>query len=167
MEISIQDLGAIGEFVSSIVIVVTLIYLTVQVKQNTSAIHSQTRATIFRGAQEELWKNMEFPDVTINMVQIDRDLSPGEKVRLDAWLSASMKAREFSWLQYLSGSIDENQWESEKSVIVVILGAHRTRLWWKEIGFRYFGSEFVAFVDGLIKTEQPTGEPIETIFSTL
>ncbi len=166
MELSIQDLGAIGEFVGSIVIILTLIYLTVQVRQNTSAIHSQSRATIFRGAQEELWKNMEYPDVTINMIPSDRELSPEEKVRLDAWLAASMRAREFAWLQYQNGSIDERQWESEKSVIVIILGTEKNRLWWKEIGSLGFGSDFVEFANDLIERE-PQSAYVDKIFSTL
>jgi hypothetical protein len=46
---NIQDLGALGELIGSIAVVVTLIYLAIQVKQNTSTIilsESAHRATI-------------------------------------------------------------------------------------------------------------------------
>ena len=36
MEWTIQDLGAIGEFVGAFAVVVTLIYLTLQVRQSTA-----------------------------------------------------------------------------------------------------------------------------------
>jgi hypothetical protein len=36
--VSIQDLGAIGEFVGSIGVIVTLVYLAIQIRANTRAI---------------------------------------------------------------------------------------------------------------------------------
>lgn len=150
---TIQELGSIGEFVSSIVILITLIYLSLQIRQNTNAIHSQSRADIYRGAQEELWRNIEYPDITINLIDPDREMSIEEKVRLDAWLAASMRAREFAWLQYQNGSIDELQWKSECEVVRVILGSKRSRAWWKSLGRLGFSEEFVLFVEELIANE--------------
>ena len=34
----IQDLGAIGEFIASIAVLVTLIFLTIETRQNTTAL---------------------------------------------------------------------------------------------------------------------------------
>ena len=38
---SIQDLGAIGEFVGSVAVLITLIYLAIQVRQNTRHVQAQ------------------------------------------------------------------------------------------------------------------------------
>jgi hypothetical protein len=43
MEWSVQDLGAIGEFISSIAVVLTLIYLAVQTRQTQKMVKAQTR----------------------------------------------------------------------------------------------------------------------------
>ncbi len=40
---SITDLGSLGEFVSSIAVLFTLIYLVLQIRQNTRSIRSQSR----------------------------------------------------------------------------------------------------------------------------
>ena len=42
---SIMELGALGEFVGSIAVVITLIYLALQLKQNTSSV----RANAYQG----------------------------------------------------------------------------------------------------------------------
>ena len=42
---SIQDLGSIGEFVSSIAVLITLIYLAIQIRQNTRQLQQQTNST--------------------------------------------------------------------------------------------------------------------------
>ena len=39
---TIQDLGSIGELIAAIATVATLVYLAVQLKQNTRALRSQT-----------------------------------------------------------------------------------------------------------------------------
>lgn len=40
---TIQDLGAIGEFIGSIGVILTLIYLAVQIRQNTAAMEESQR----------------------------------------------------------------------------------------------------------------------------
>ena len=127
-----------------------IVFLAFEVQQNTTAIQSQTRATVFSGVQEELWKNMEYTDVTLNMLSSRRDLSPEEKVRFDAWMMASMKAREFAWHEFRSGNFEQIQWEQEQIVIALVLGCSRCRDWWKKVGRLGFNPEFVAITDKLI-----------------
>jgi hypothetical protein len=45
MEWTIQDLGAAGEFVGAIGVVVTLVYLAYQIRQNTTQLEQNTRTT--------------------------------------------------------------------------------------------------------------------------
>ena len=127
-----------------------IVFLAYEVQQNTTAIQSQTRATVFSGVQEELWKNMEYTDVTLNMLDDGRQLSPEDKVRFDAWMMASMKAREFAWLEFESGNFDPAQWEQERQVRGLVLGCSRCRDWWKKVGRLGFSPEFVAITDDLI-----------------
>ncbi len=136
--------------VANLGVLIGIAFLAFEVQQNTDALHSQTRATIFSGVQEELWKNMEYPDVTLNMQTTDHELSPEEKVRFDAWMMASMKARELAWLEYRSGNIESFQWEGEQAVIGLVLGCSRCRDWWNKAGRLGFGPEFVEITDRLI-----------------
>ena len=80
--------------VANLGVLAGIFFLAYEIRQNTDSLQSQTRATLFAGAQEELWKNMEYPDVTLNMLSTDHELSAEEKIRLDAWLTAAMRARE-------------------------------------------------------------------------
>jgi hypothetical protein len=127
-----------------------ILFLAFEVQQNTAAIQSQTRATIFSGVQEELWKNMEYPDVTLNMLTTERQLSPEEKIRFDAWMLAFMKAREFEWLEFESGNLALVQWETSQQTIPLVLGCSRCRNWWSKVGSLAFSPEFAAITDDLI-----------------
>ncbi len=136
--------------IANVGVLLGIVFLAFEVQQNTTAIQSQTRATVFSGVQEELWKNMEYTDVTLNMLATERELSPEEKVRFDAWMMASMKARAFAWLEFESGNFDPVQWETEQIVITLVLGCSRCRDWWKKVGRLGFSPEFVVLVDNLI-----------------
>jgi hypothetical protein len=94
---------------------------------------------------------MEYPDVTLNMLTTDREPSPEEKVRFDAWMMASMKARELAWLEYRSGNIESFQWEAEQRVIELVLGCSRCRDWWNKAGRLGFPPEFVEITDTLVE----------------
>ena len=79
-----QLLGNLGEFIGAIVIVATLIYLAMQVKQNTNALHAQSRQSVVAGAQTELFAIMDNPDMVINITKAG-PLTPQERsFRLEA-----------------------------------------------------------------------------------
>jgi hypothetical protein len=49
---SLQDLGNIGEFVAAVAVVVSLIYLAVQIRQNTRSVRASTYHSVNRSARE-------------------------------------------------------------------------------------------------------------------
>jgi len=155
-----QLLGNLGEFVGAIVIVATLIYLAMQVRQNTNALHAQSRQSVLSGAQAELFAVVENPDLFTTVLKKE-PLTPEEHVKLNAWLLAMGRLREFAWLQYQSGVIDEVQWSTELHVIQIMLQAKRTRTWWHVSGRRAFGAAFVEFIDDLIQDLPTTDEIFE------
>ena len=122
-----SKLADLSEIVSSIAILITLIYLTVEIRQNTSALNAQSRQAVLEAAQTELFMLMENPDVTLSMTK-DGPLSEREQIRLDNFYTAAIRGREFSWLQYRDGSIDEDQWATELAVLISILDSQRSRI---------------------------------------
>jgi hypothetical protein len=146
----LEKLSALAELVASIAIVVTLVYLTIQVRQNTEALNAQSRQSVLTSAQTELLTSVAHPEMIVAITKPGA-LTAEENIELDAYLTASMRSREFSWLQFQSGLIDEEQWKTELAVIRSIMSAPRIRLWWTRLGRTYVSSEFAAFVDGLNK----------------
>ncbi len=155
-----QLLGNLGEFIGAIVIIATLIYLAMQVKQNTNALHAQSRQSVLAGSQAELLALTENPNIHTSIVKKE-PLTQEEHVKLHGWLTAAMRLREFSWLQYQSKVIDEVQWSTEVNVIKAILQPERTRAWWESLGRNLFGAAFAEFVDELLQDQPTTNEVFE------
>ena len=151
------DLATWSQLISSVAVLVTLVYLAIEVKQNTAAIYAQTRQALLTGSQNELFQMMQYPEIVINYLK-PGDLEKEVYARLSWWLTALMRAREFSWMQYQGGIIDENQWKTEQGVIEINLSMKRTRHWWEEVGRYYFNPKYVAFVDQLLEGKPDTTE---------
>ena len=150
-------LADLSEILSSIAIVVTLIYLTVEIRQNTEAVRTQTAQTVLQAGQSELMAIVEYPDVALSIPKTG-PLTTEQNVRLDAFLASSMRSREFAWLQYKNDTIDESNWNGDLVVLRVYLDSSRIRLWWNKLGRHYMGKDFEQFVDQLIEKTPATDE---------
>lgn len=93
---SIMELGALGEFLGSIGVIATLVYLAIQIRQNTHSLDEgrrlamaqayQARATQIEGAARDNLHSHYWPAL---MVKYDEGgleaLSPEERRRYQAW----------------------------------------------------------------------------------
>ncbi len=64
-----SKLADLSEIFSSIAIVVTLIYLTVEIDQNTDAIHAQSREAVMAGSLMELAAVRDNPNIIKNIIK--------------------------------------------------------------------------------------------------
>ena len=108
-------------------------------------------------ATAELLQLTAMPDISIALGG-EKPLTETDHVRLDSFMAASMRGREFSWLQHKAGTIDESQWATDVAVLSVYMDSFLIRQWWKTLGRHYSGPGFVEFVDGLVDEIEPTNE---------
>ena len=147
---SLEQYALLGEIVASLAVFASLIYLAIQMRQNTEAIHAQSRQAIKEGVLTEITLIMSEPDLYLSLTEKE-ELLPIEQGKLNAYFIASLRAREFSWLQYQNGVIDESQWETENLVSQVFVDSKRFREWWSKVGEPTFSKSFVIYIEGLIK----------------
>lgn len=148
-----------SEIASSVAVIITLVFLTIGVRQNTSALKAQTGQAVLASAQAELGVMMDNPEVAVYLATTGQLTSAEEHVRLNAWFTSIFRSREYAWLQFQSGAIDEAQWGTEVNVIMAILDSSRYRGWWDALGRNYFGENFVGFIDSKI-AEAPASDQL-------
>ena len=159
-----EVLGNLGEFFGAFAVVATLVYLAIQVRHskdsleaNTAALTAQTRQAAMETATAELLQLTAIPEIAIALSGM-QPLTTSDHVRLDSFLAASMRGREFSWLQHKAGTIDESLWATELAVLHVYMDSFLIRQWWNKLGRHYSGPDFVEFVDELSTQIEPTNE---------
>ena len=152
---TLTELGALGEFVAAVAVLITLVYLTVQVRQGNALARSQTLQRMVEQAERELYRVVEDPAIFKCFLK-DDPLTEEEKIKLTCWLLASLRQREYEWFQYRDGNIDRQVWEAYQRVMLSLLTTARTREWWGSFLSTTFDPAFVAEVDQLIENSPPT-----------
>ena len=143
--------ASIAEIISSVSILVTLLYLAIQTGQTTDAINSQSRQSLAESAvfEQTIW--LQYPQLSSFIVDNSIEMTIEQKVQLDSLLLLSLSRREFAFRQYRAGVLDENVWNQEAEVIALLLGTDRTRSWWNTIGKSGFEEDFTNAVDSIIQ----------------
>ena len=151
-------IGAIGEIVGASGVIITLFYLSFQIRQNTRAVKGQTLGTV---TQNILTEVMPFigddpAEIWLKAMQDPSQLTEIEHAKLDAWMVASFQIRQNEFAQYKLGALDESVWRSTHRPIEENLGHEFGRNWWENYGKPRFMPEFVEFVETLSWQESDT-----------
>ena len=152
---TIQDLGALGEFISSVVVLITLIYLAIQVRQGNLLAKSQARQRMVEHAQTELYTQIKDLSITHAVVK-EGPLSEEEQAKLSLFLTEFMRQREWEWFQFQDGVIDKDVYRAYHQVIEIFLSQERTRKWWASIGRFAFNESFAIEVDRMLENVKPS-----------
>lgn len=155
MNINWSKWSAVAEIISSIAILVTLIYLSIQTQQNTAAIQANTRQTMITTDLEALKAGMDYPSALVHM-RTSENISDEEKNRIVTWLIMLVRTREYQWFQYKNGLLDKQAWEAYLSGISSNLSFPRTRKWWNHVANNYFDHEFVDEVNRYLANKPVT-----------
>jgi len=158
---SIQELGSIGEFVAAIVVVVTLIFLTHQTRQNTRAVKN---SSALYGLQfwgdylTPIAHDAELADLFARGMQSFATLRPDEKVRFDLLAVTFSKGAETFFRLNQDDSLDPSEWESWERTIIDVFGRPGFRQWWPERKQRY-SDAFQEWIESESLTKPPTSVP--------
>jgi hypothetical protein len=151
-EVTIHELGSLGELVAAIATLVTLLYLALQIRRNTQA----TRASSFHAISDSM------NHVNVSVAQnpglarvwlagsADRSsLSEEERHRYDLVLLSYFHVFETMHYQARSGAGEKDLVAAEERSLRALLSTPGVREWWTENPYA-FGVEFRAYVGRLV-----------------
>ncbi len=152
---SIMKLGALGEFFGAIAVAVTLVYLVVQIRQNTKTLKSSIYtdwASLSSTVHMMVANNVElFATVYSEPDRKFRELNREQQVAHHALWHTNMNVYESLYLNYLQGTVDESVFEAKHRTLVNFLATHSLhRQTWHEYGERIYDRRFVDYVNDKI-----------------
>ncbi|MFC1796764.1 hypothetical protein ACFL1V_06670 [Pseudomonadota bacterium] len=113
MTLSLDSLAAIAEVVGAIAVVLSLIYVGHQVKQNTKALRTQVHETLVGhvfAAEGTLLANADLARIIIKSSSVSESLTPDERLRADKYFTFEFVNWESAYLHYKQGFIEEQVW---------------------------------------------------------
>ena len=161
----LEKLSAAAELVSSIAIVVTLGYLAIQTRQNTTAIQATVRQAMLADDLEIIRQQLDYPSATPARFG-GSDLTDEELIQLNSTLLALVRVRENQWLQHQNGVIDEQTWLTYRTALTAVFSTEFTRSWFRNRADRgEFDPEFVDMVNEFFSHNPP--RPGQSVRETL
>ena len=111
-----EAIGAIGELVGSLAVVITIAYLVIQVRQNNKSAKSvstnQSRAAAVE-VISAISSNTEAVKTYTQGMDDRKSLEIHERVRFDLIIYQMLKVTETIFLEYNSGLIPKEVWEAQ------------------------------------------------------
>lgn len=121
----------------------TLLYLTVETRQNTNALLATSRQAALDSDLDFLSDSLQFPML---FERADApDLSTEDAARFSLMLIRYLRIREFAWAQFRAGVMDELTWQSYMAPTAGVFGSERAKSF-LENGEYNGNPEFVAYL---------------------
>ena len=153
---TLEDLGNIGEFVGAVGVVISLLYLAIQIRGNTRT----TRAEIFQGltlaVTGAIQETGRSPQATHVFLTGQRDLdalTDEEQGQFRLLINGVFMRFENAHYQYRRGTLEDELWDRYRALISSYLSRPGVRKWWKS-GSRNFSAPFKSLIAELLSESE-------------
>jgi len=145
----LDALGNIGEFVGSIGVLASLIYLAIQIKHNTEAERTSTYQSIVSEFGHLNQSMAADPELTVLYVRAMEDfegLDPSERARMSQVFFMIFRYFENMFYQWRKGYLEEELWTGWKRLMLTYFARPGSQSWW-QIRRDVFSAPFVTFLE--------------------
>ena len=151
-----EYIANIAEIVGAIVVVITLIYLTIQLRQNNKLLQSTSRRAMLESEKYSLNIALEHQEL-LGQLDHKEKLSEEEQFQLSVLFVIDMENRYFEYRQYKDGLLSEQEWQARLFIAVENHSMGRGQEWWSKVGRNLYPAEFVKPIDNLLTNAEPFG----------
>jgi hypothetical protein len=152
--VSWDAIGALGELIGALAVVATLVYLSIQLRQNTKAMHLQTAqaafqtsldvvSTIAEGDHPSIWQ--KFRTSGVESIE-DAD----KRMAAESLARCLFTSYDSHFYQYSRGSLDLQLHEAFERRLLAQLAWPGISGWWKA-NKSLFTESFQDYVNGLLR----------------
>ena len=159
---NLESLANLGEIVGAVAVVVSLVYLAVQVRQNTQSQRTENYARALdrlASMQSLLSQDDELSRLFAKGVEDVHSLNPRQKIQFTWSMYEAFGAFEFLFHAAQDRSIPEEVWERWSAAVAWWLSFPGVRTWWQNRPMPFTNS-FTDYVENTIRNN-PT-EPDAT-----
>jgi hypothetical protein len=149
--LSFQDWGAIGELLGGLAVLITLVYLARQIKQNTAMITAQAVQSSVDATQRVLLFRAEHPEVRVILRKArgNDELNTDELEVLASYLQSAFMNFQARLQHNVRGVFDESVNQSYELILIDYLQQAYVQRWWS-FACTLYGDAFREHCDDLI-----------------
>jgi len=165
---TIMELGAIGEFLGSVVVIVSVIYLAAQVRQNTAQQKREETISIHRGQNEVVAQMMDPAVIRAFALVADGDApaSIEDRARTIMWVILYLNHFQIVYDLHHQGTLDGERYAVWELYAVAIVACKGIRAWWDgESGKLAFTPNMRALIDRRLDDPKIASTPLNEMWS--
>jgi len=157
---TLADLGNLGEFIGGIGVVVTLLYLAIQIRQNSVLIMAQTVQSAIDATQRVLLFRAENAALraTIRKARSGAPLDADDTEVIASYLQAAFMNFQARLQHHARGIFDRSVNESYERILEDYLAQGYVRNWWRHANV-LFNTPFRAHCDRIIAAQDAGQAP--------
>ena len=164
---TIQDMGAIGDLVGGVAVLVTLVYLAIQIKQNTRVHASLIRQNFYDATQQQMLhavESREFNDLITRSWGTNESLTDGEKTQIWRHMQGVLMGYQGAFEQYKSGALPEQDWALVRLILRsfwLLEGKAKNDAWEQMRHGGLFNQDFLEEVESLKEEAAPYRQELD------
>ena len=155
---TLNELGSLGEFISGLAVVVTLIYLALQIRHNTRAVRSSMHQDMVGSTARIAESVSDNPDLSRIVLKADEDydnLTKEEFIRFEAYAERVFGNFESVFYSYRNSMIEQDLWESWEASYLADISRNAMRRFWHEDRPMHL-RDYMDFIDQHYRTHPPS-----------
>lgn len=146
---SLDDLGNLGEFIGAIGVVISFVFLAVQIRRNTQAIRDTAEKDMAQHTAEFLSPIVENAEVArifrVGLREWDK-LDDNDRMRFSMHLFGMFFYFQHLYSRHRQGQLDPEYWHGQKEVILWYIRQPGVQSWWPKAKSR-LNRTFVEFLE--------------------
>jgi len=154
---SIQDWGAIGEIIGGVGVIVTLLYLAAQIRQNTKQVASASLQALSSRVEARMMANAtnaEFAEL-LQRWRDGEELTEVELSRANSWFGSWVSDLQDGYRQFKLGLVSEGVLKGRIYTVMQLIGTSHGRENWKMLR-EIVDPEFRDWLEGKIDHVEST-----------
>ena len=153
-----EAVSGIAEIVGALVVVISLLYVAIQIQQNTKATRYQATQNLISSMSDAHFRISEDGELAALMrkgCSSRGSLNEDEQLRFNMWLFSTYNQYDFAYHQYRAGELDEEIWRKmEFELPLWINNLPGVGEWWQQDKVR-MSKDFVDYVDYKLANSAP------------
>jgi hypothetical protein len=128
-----EAISAISEIVGAIAVVISLIYVAAQIRQNTKMMRSAAKHSITEASQNFIYTAIDKSEEWVRLTTDQDPSTPEEDARMSLMVRAMLRGFESQCYQYESGLLEDDEWYALQSAIKELCSLPRINKYWQQL----------------------------------
>lgn len=155
---TLQDWADVSQVIGAIAVVASLLFVGVQLRQNTMAVRAQTSQAHAVGYQQiiaGIAENGEVASIWRRGLADYQSLNPDERARFLAFTSTLFRFYESSQVQMLRGMLDAEHWHTIEQQVADLATQPGIQAWWA-LRRHWHSTRFREWIEAMPKRDPAT-----------